>query len=385
MDRANAGLKAKPVDARSIRGIRIAGSTTTDAGAAREQFGAWLARRALGDDSIVIESEGATLRLRLAEKAIDHLAPGLDTLGLAGRAGLDTYGNADDLDREIALAMLASPFGFDFPSVEEAIAAIEVRHRIVAAGRLTALAFKTFAAERPEDYWTYDEDRGFTVLPGKPLIEALRKATQPGADGRLYSFSCYRATEYVTLLAIAEVLQARNPALLVKLQRQWERAAIASGRFHDVFLREFGTLEDPVPQRYYVPGDRVWFRNPEENSADGAGFEGSWVFYHGDGRFTNFWRRDCCFTLDDKCLEIYHWRHGAYRDAAGEIRIDEAVVAKRVAETRANPLETTRILERMQRLRDPRGIYAEGGCIDATREAPRWLCPSTTDLQLPDA
>jgi len=30
------------------------------------------------------------------------------------------------------------------------------------------LAFDTTAAERPEDCWTYDEDKGFILLPGVP-------------------------------------------------------------------------------------------------------------------------------------------------------------------------------------------------------------------------
>ena len=97
-----------------------------------------------------------------------------------------------------------------------------------AAGK-TALAFDTEHAERPEDYWTYDEARGFTVLPGRSLIDGLRKATQPEASGQLYSFSCYRATEYVTVLGIAQELQAANPELGRRLQRQWETRAVMSG------------------------------------------------------------------------------------------------------------------------------------------------------------
>src|SRR3546814_13180773 len=68
-------------------------------------------------------------------------------------------------------------------------------------------------------YWRYDEARGFTIEPGVSLIEALQKATQPDASGKLYSFSCYRATEYVTLLGIALELQAAHPALYAGLQR----------------------------------------------------------------------------------------------------------------------------------------------------------------------
>jgi hypothetical protein len=90
--------------------------------------------------------------------------------------------------------------------------------------------------------------------------------------------------------------------------------------------------------------------------------------------------------MEAKCLEIYHWRDGLYRDANGDERIDEAKVAQLVERTLQNPTEVARILKRMERFREPRGVYTEvGGCLDATREFARWVCPGTTDLVLPAA
>ena len=221
------------------------------------------------------------------------------------------------------------------------------------------------------------------MLPGKALVPALIQATQPDESGALFSFSCYRATEYVILLAIAQELSACNPALHRQLQEQWETRAIMSAEFHDTFLREYGSMEAPLPSRYYVPGDRLWFRNPDSHSSDATGYEGSWVFYLGDGLFSNFWQRNRPYTLTDKCLEIYHWRHGASLDGAGEVRIDEEKVEARVSASRQNPDEMAHILERMMRYRDPKGVYAEGGCIDTSRECPRLVCPDTCDLVLP--
>jgi hypothetical protein len=34
----------------------------------------------------------------------------------------------------------------------------------------------------------------------------------------------------------------------------------------------------------------------------------------------------------------------------------------------------------MHRLRDAQGVYAEGGCMDATREAPKFVLAPHTDL-----
>lgn len=309
--------------------------------------------------------------------------PGLDTLGLCQRMGLQPHSQADDLTREIWLTLLASPLTQAFPSVDELTSAVRMRQFIVNAARRTALDFHTQQAERPEDCWTYHEDTGFTVRPGSALIDALIKATQPEASGTLYAFSCYRATEYILLLAIAQEASISNPSLLAALQTQWETRAIMSGRFHEVFLHETGSMEAPLPISYYIPGDRIWFRNPDDASSDVAGFEGSWVFYIGNGQFPNFWQRDKPFTLTTKCLDVYHWRHGTQRDAAGELQMDEALVDRLVDASLLDPQQVREVFDRMYRLRDPKGVYASGGCMDTTREAPRWIRPHTTDIVLP--
>ena len=221
----------------------------------------------------------------------------------------------------------------------------------------TELSFRTSEAERPADYWTYAKGRGFTLLPGKSLIAALKKATQPDASGIRYGFSCYRASEYVILLGVAQELMVCNPNLLARLQRHWESRAIMSGEFHQVFLREHGSMTEPLPLKYYVPGDRVWFRNPDAHSSDASGYEGSWVLYLGNGLFNNFWQSTQPYTLTSKCLEIYHWRNATFRDAAGDLRMDEALVEQHVRESIADPVETQRIMREMLRHREPSGVY----------------------------
>jgi hypothetical protein len=258
-----------------------------------------------------------------------------------------------------------------------------MRQFIVQAASKTALNFHTSEAERPEDCWTYQEETGFTVRPGSPLIQALIKATQPDATNTLYAFSCYRATEYILLLAMAQEAQLSNPDLLARLQQQWETRAVMSGRFHAVFLRETGSMQAPLPISYYIPGDRVWFRNPDDASSDVVGFEGSWVFYLGGGQFSNFWQCDKPFTLAAKCVDVYHWRNATANDAHGELHIDEDLVAQLVDQTMREPAEVARITQRMFRLRDPKGVYAQGGCMDTTRESLRWVQPGTTDVALP--
>lgn len=320
----------------------------------------------------------------LSADASEQLAPHADTMNLCARLGLDTVARSADLEREIVLAMLAAPRALSFPSAAEFLSAVAIRRNIVQAARRTQLAFGTAHAERPPSHWRYDEDCGFTLAPGQPLIDALILATQPDAgDGRLYSFSCYRASEYVMLLGMAQELEQANPALLAALQQRWERRAIQSRAFHDTFLAEFGSLEAPLPPRFYVPGDRVWFRNPDPHSSDASGYEGSWVIYLGDGMFSNFWKRERPYSFADKCLEIYHWRDGTFVDAAGDLRMNEDIVEARMAQTRASEPTLAAVLERMMRLRDASGVYGEGGCLDFSREFMRHVCAESTDIVLP--
>jgi len=334
-------------------------------------------------DDIRIAADGALIVLDADSPA---WTPDADTTDLCARMGLDPERKDEDLERLILLALLRSPVTLEFAGCDDLACAIRVRRNIVKAARVTALAFDTSdAAERPADCWTYHDDTGFTVRPGHSLVDALRKATQPGVSGQTYAFSCYRATEYVILLGLAEELQVCNPALLARLQKQWETRAIQSGRFHDIFLQEYGSMEAPLPPRFYVPGDRVWFRNPDLASSDVLGYEGSWVIALGGGLFSNFWERERPYSLAGKCLEIFHWRDGVCSDNGANLWMDEERVAACVRASRADPAKTRAILERMMRLRDPQGVYAEGGCIDTTRESPRRICPGGAPLDLPDA
>ena len=360
-------------------GVRIRG-----AGADLDFPEQWLATAGLahaverGDGA---DDAGPYRDYRLKPDAARTWVPDGDTSGIAQALGLDAEHDTDDLDTEILTALLASPLRFEYPSVEEFQSAVRVRRRVVQAARRTVVDFDTEGAERP-DCWTWSEPTGFILRPGFDLIPSLELTLWPEVSGRRHSFSCYRATEYVLLLAIAQELQVCNPAALQALQRQWQTKALLGEDFQAAFLREYGSLQVPLPFGYYVPGDRLWFRNPDPVSADIEGFEGSWIFYIGGGRFVNFWKPNASYTLRNKCMELYHWRHGVRHDGS-RIWMDESIVEARAAESLRHPEEVRQILDRMMRLRDPAGVYAQGGCIDASREAVRSLCPATFSLVLP--
>lgn len=325
----------------------------------------------------------AFLRLRLDDDLARELAPDWNTLGISEHLSLDSRNSRDALKKEILLSLLSSPMAVSFPNFQELKSAISLRMRIVDAARRTSVAFDTKAVERPEDYFEYRTGCGFCLCQGKSLVDALLKATQPDISGRRYAFSCYRASEYVELLSIAGELRERHDEMYARLETLWQSRALMSEEFQKTFLREYGSMTRPLPLRYFVPGDRVWFRNPDEPSSDVTGYEGSWVFYLGGGLFCNFWKREQPYTLTHKCVEIYHWRHGAYTDDTGELRMDEDEVEARVAATLQDEEETARVLGLMMRPREPQGVYRGGGCMDVSREFPRWVCRETTDIRLP--
>jgi hypothetical protein len=318
-----------------------------------------------------------------ASPALEVLTPDQSTIHLCETLRLDTVSKPEHLDLEILLCLSLSPIAYCFPSIAELKAAVRVRHFAVDAARRTELAFDPNGFERPKEYWTYVEERGFLLNPGVDMVEALIKTTQPEVSGQqLYTFSCGRAAEYIMLLSIAQELKLNNPALYADLQKQWQIRALLADDFNHAFISEVGSLDHPLPMQFYVPGCRLWFRNPDSHSADVEGFEGSWVIYLGAGEFCNLWERTKPFSMVDKCLEIYHWRHGVFYDAAGVLRMNEDIVRERVAETKKSSVETARILTVMMRYRDARGVYQEGGCIDATRDVVRWICPNTSDFVL---
>lgn len=333
--------------------------------------------------SLFIVDTGHALHACLSPKASREWAPHHDTLSLSSTLAHLGTGDEASLTRETVVALLVSPIALSYASLSALASSVRVRCNIARATRLTALDFKTSVADRPEALWREDEEHGFVLRHGSDLIEALRAATQPDVTGRIYGFSCYRATEYVILLGLAMEIREHQPALYKALQTRCEQQVIRSGQFHDVFLVEHGSLEHPMPPRYYVPGDRVWFRNPDPTSSDASGYEGSWVIYMGGGQFGNFWKRDQPYTLEDKCIEIHHWRDAVYVDAQGERRIDESRVEGLMAQTQANPMRREAVLARMMRWRDPQGVYAHGGCIDASREVPRSVAADANELIIP--
>ena len=164
-------------------------------------------------------------------------------------------------------------------------------------------------------------------------------------------------------------MQKVNKTGLNDVEQQWRKRALTGDDFLFRFLGERGTRENPMPMRYYIPGDRIWFKNPDDHSSDLEGFEGSWVIYLGGGRFCNLWDRHRPYTLEEKCLEIFYWSKSTAVNDSGVLFMNEDLVKEQVNKALNDPALSRSILEKMMVYRDPTGVYAEGGCIDLSRDS----------------
>lgn len=305
-----------------------------------------------------------------------------DTIRMSQDLLLDSEISNADLLIETLVSMAMSPIALVFPNHQELLSNLRMSRDVVDIAKRTELVFDVLKSERPERFWIDDDVLGPVLRRDSSLVDALEHALCPELSGHSYSFSCQRASEYLMLAGLTKELERSNGELLEKIEQQWRQVPLKSDTFLYSFLLELGHANQPFPMRCYVPGTRVWFKNPDDYSSNIEGYEGSWVVYLGAGKFVNLWDRTKPYTLESKCLEIYHWRNGVIRQDSGELLMNEYIVQELVIETLSNPEEHDRILKKMMRYRDPAGVYADGGCIDRTRDTLRWVHPETTNIKI---
>ena len=329
--------------------------------------------RSLGIDDLVDCSMSSGrderhLHLRASHRLL-ALCPDFDTSTIT----TILHTRQPDRDRalisEIILAMALSPDVVYFGSEQELKSNLRMRCTVVQVASRTELNFDTSSITRPQAYWIYTKENGFLLRQGVSLADGLERALCPDVSGFTYAFSCQRASEYLILYAVVCELQKVNKTGLNDVEQQWRKRALTGDDFLFRFLGERGTRENPMPMRYYIPGDRIWFKNPDDHSSDLEGFEGSWVIYLGGGRFCNLWDRHRPYTLEEKCLEIFYWSKSTAVNDSGVLFMNEDLVKEQVNKALNDPALSRSILEKMMVYRDPTGVYADGGCIDLSRDS----------------
>lgn len=373
-----------PCELEALGGICIVKGSHTDASGAERYIKDWCAEHGLS--AMVEISQHPVLGQYAvhvhASQLLRELTPNFDTSQLANQLALQTKESVEDLYREIFLCMAASPVAYSFPTRAELFASIRARSHVVQTARRTELDFEVTQLSRPLSFWDQNDDGAFVLRPGESLVEALEAALCPDLSGRRYSFSCREASEYLMLFGLAKELQTTNPHLLEELATTWCRAPLIADDFNDAFLFERGSRDRPFPKYCYVPGGRVWFKNPDEHSVEADGFEGSWVCYLGCGEFVNLWDKTKPYSIEKKCVEIYHWRHGVYTLGSGTVAMNENLVGEKMIATLSDAEETRRILAQMMEYRAPPGVYGTGGCIDMSRDSLKWVCEGTSNIRL---
>lgn len=320
------------------------------------------------DCSMSIDGDGHYLHFRASHR-LSALCPDFDTSTITTILRTYQSGESQAMLSEIILAMALSPTLMRFKSKQELKSNLRMRCTVVKLASRTELNFDTDSITRPQAYWIYTKENGFLLRQGVSLAEGLERALCPDVSGYTYAFSCQRASEYLMLYAVVNELLRVNKVALHATEAQWRKRALTGDDFLFRFLEERGTRENPMPMRHYIPGDRIWFKNPDDRSSDIIGFEGSWVIYLGGGRFCNLWDRHRPYTLEEKCLEIYFWSQCVEVSPAGVPWMNEAVVKEQVQLALADPAIQNPILKKMMVYRDPTGVYADGGCIDLSRDS----------------
>jgi len=304
-----------------------------------------------------------------ANDRLQALCPNFDTAPIQAYLSRRRPDNESQMVAEVILAMALSPQTIAFKTACEFKSTLRMRRNAVDVASRTELSFDTNSITRPQAYWVYTKENGFLLRQGVSLAEGLERALCPDVSGSTYAFSCQRASEYLMLYAVVRELSKVNQAGLHAVEEQWRKRALTGDDFLFRFLEERGTRENPIPMRYYIPGDRIWFKNPDDHSSDIEGYEGSWVIYIGGGRFCNLWDRQSPYTLEEKCLEIFYWSKSTTVNSNGILYMNEDAVKEQVEEALRDPAIQRSILEKMMVYRDPAGVYADGGCIDLSRDS----------------
>ncbi|WP_285765681.1 protein-glutamine gamma-glutamyltransferase [Peribacillus sp. SI8-4] len=143
---------------------------------------------------------------------------------------------------------------FEYQSLEELNFEIQLRLRVMDAAISLDKSGAEFAtldeSETNHRYWRLAKDGTFTLQPGIPPHLAIADIFQ---NGRLYAFECGTAIVVTFLRAIMDIIGPRNFDYL----------------FSDLFLYDWHPPTNMALRVHrgtdYIPGDCVYFKNPEHN------------------------------------------------------------------------------------------------------------------------
>ena len=230
-----------------LGGIHLIPTDAAQTGAARQQLQDFLALPPAGHHDLhgpgrrrarLPGQPGARLRGATPARSRHHRPGAIAGPGQRRRRGA--------LEREILLAMLGSPVPFPFRpcpswSPPSASAAASSRPRARPPWPSTP---STPSAPRAIGPTTKN-----AASPSCPAARSSKACAAPRSPRPRASSTPSRATARPnTSPCWASPRSLRGQSALARdLQRQWETRAVMSGRFHDTFLHEYGSLAEPLP------------------------------------------------------------------------------------------------------------------------------------------
>jgi hypothetical protein len=317
--------------------------------------------------------------ISLKKKYFDILMPDYNTFGIIKNINkLNIVFNNDLLDMEIILSLLGCPVHFVYESLGELLSEISIRRNISYYASKTHVLLNTrtdITIKRPEEYFK-NNDTDILLLDNKSLIDGIIYSLLPSISRNIYEFSCKRACEYIVLVSILLELKKHNKEHVIKkIESIYRTQPIKSVSFNDIFMIEYGCDTFPLPKLFYIPGDKIWFKNMDNKSSYIRGFEGKWSIYLGNGFFGDFWKTcgdvNNQFTFEDILIEIYNWRFCVKYNENKELYIDENEVNYRNKLCKKNEEEKNKIVSMMSKYRNK--YFLDGGAVDRTRERPRYI------------
>lgn len=182
----------------------------------------------------------------------------------------------DPFQRELLQKMEDSAARYAFPSKEALLFELSLRQEIVRAAReLSRLpfAFAVFRDVRANPaFWEVTAEGGMRVLPQVSPYTAIRNIYE---EPRLYATECATAMVIVTLKALTEVFSQDQ------FDRMFPSITLMNWHYLPPLLRSIGI---PRAVAEFLPGDRLYFRNPEVDPAM-AHLQGENVIDLGEGLF----------------------------------------------------------------------------------------------------
>jgi hypothetical protein len=176
-------------------------------------------------------------------------------------------------------------------------------------------------AQWNNDYWS----RG-TPKRGVSLRDAVDDAF---VNQNAYAIGCYTATKLVFVKGVmdyydrvresptlARLIQARlfsdrDPLSDIEPSKAWSFYPDFNPK--DARPGKLLSIIHEVSPKNFVPGDWVYFLNPDPVSSQKVGYEGSNAIYLGGGRFDDYYgENNHAFTYAEKLDEVFQWRYGVF-------------------------------------------------------------------------